>query len=165
MENLRARTRKEVESASVYSISKLAKDLLNIVDVFELALKSVPSSHITPSGDKEKLLSDADVASLENISHSLKDLFSGVELTYHELVSVLKRHGVEEFEVLNAPFDPNFHAALYEVPTPKEESSSQPPSAHTEDSTNRKQMVIDVHKKGYKLKDRVIRPAQVGISK
>ena len=43
MENLRERTRKEVENTSQFAIQKFAKDLLNVVDILNLALSSVPT--------------------------------------------------------------------------------------------------------------------------
>ena len=45
MENLRIRTRKEVENSATYSVTKFAKDVLNVVDVLELAVNGARRCH------------------------------------------------------------------------------------------------------------------------
>ncbi|TPX35724.1 hypothetical protein SmJEL517_g01974 [Synchytrium microbalum] len=132
-ENLRQRTRKEVESASVYSIQKFAKDILETVDVLGMALNAVPASERTEfSGVKP-----------------FKDLYSGISMTRIELLKTLKRHGVESFGAVGDVFDPNIHQALFQVPAPDKEAGT----------------VVSVQKEGFMIKDRVLRPAQVGVSK
>lgn len=147
MENLRMRTRRELENASNHSISRFAKDLLQVVDVLETALSSVcPSIQPKEQGKKDLPREDEQ----EDPSKALRDFYGGVEMTLHELRSVLKRHGIESFDSLHQAFDPHVHQALFHVPPAN-------PSA--------KDKVIAVQKKGYRIKDRILRHAHVGVAK
>jgi molecular chaperone GrpE len=65
------------------------------------------------------------------------------------LSKTLARHGVEEIVAENIKFDPNLHQALFQIPVKGVEAG----------------MVYSVEKKGYLLKGRVLRPAQVGVVK
>ncbi|TPX44121.1 hypothetical protein SeMB42_g02796 [Synchytrium endobioticum] len=107
-ENLRQRTRKEVDSASVYSIQKFAKDLLDTVDILGMALDAVPQSERTD---------------FQNVK-SFKDLYSGVSMTRIELLKALKRHGVEPFGAVGDKFDPSVHQALFQVPDSSQEAGT-----------------------------------------
>jgi len=72
----------------------------------------------------------------------------GVQMTYDQLVNALKNEGVEEIDCLNKKFDPNLEQAIMQEK--KEDTESG--------------IVIEVLQKGYKLKDRIIRPAMVKVS-
>ena len=69
----------------------------------------------------------------------------GIELTYTTAMNSLKNMGVEQIDALNQPFDPNFHNAVM----------------HIEDESLEDNVIVDVFQKGYKIGDRVIRPAMV----
>ncbi|ORX88900.1 GrpE-domain-containing protein [Basidiobolus meristosporus CBS 931.73] len=102
MENVRNRTRKEIEQASQFAITKFAKDLLNTVDILNMALKAVPEQ---ARGENDHL----------------KNLYTGVSMTEAELVKALNRHGVVQDNPAGQKFDPNVHQALYQVPMPDKE--------------------------------------------
>jgi molecular chaperone GrpE len=78
-----------------------------------------------------------------------KALVEGVELTERELLKVLEKHGVKKFDPQGTKFDPNLHQALFEVPDPDVPAGT----------------VSQVIQAGYMIGDRVLRPAQVGVSK
>lgn len=80
---------------------------------------------------------------------SLKALLEGVELTEREFLKVLEKHGVKKVEPLNERFDPNFHQAMFEVPNPQVPNGT----------------VVQVMQAGYKIGDRVLRPAMVGVGR
>lgn len=80
---------------------------------------------------------------------NVENLYKGVEMVYNQLIEVLQSNGLEEIEAVNNRFDPNFHHAVVQ-----EESED-----HDED------VVIEVFQKGYKVKDKVIRPSMVKVSK
>ncbi|KAI8612575.1 GrpE nucleotide exchange factor, partial [Chytriomyces sp. MP71] len=133
MENIRQRTKKEVENASDFAITKFAKDLLDTADVLEIALKNVPEAE--RSSDAHK---------------SLKDFYSGVSMTHGNLLKSLKRFGVEPYAAelgAGAKFDHNLHEAIFRAPVPNKEPGS----------------ILEVIKKGYMIKGRVLRNAQVGV--
>ena len=73
----------------------------------------------------------------------------GVELTLRELLNVLKKHGVEVISPEPGdPFDPQVHQAMFEAPVPGTKAGD----------------VIQVMADGFMLHDRLLRPAQVGVS-
>jgi len=80
---------------------------------------------------------------------ALKALIEGVELTARDLTTALGRHGVKRLDPKGEKFDPNFHQAMFEAP------DDSVPSG----------MVSQVMQSGWKISDRVLRPALVGVSK
>ena len=79
----------------------------------------------------------------------LKSLIDGVELTARDLNAALARHGVKKLEPEGEKFDPNFHQAIFEAP----------------DETLPSGTVTKVVQSGWRIGDRVLRPAMVGVSK
>lgn len=79
---------------------------------------------------------------------ALKALIEGVELTERDLLKTLERHGVKKLEPQGEKFDPNMHQAMFEAP----------------DAEIPKGMVSKVVQSGYKIGERVLRPALVGVS-
>ncbi len=78
-----------------------------------------------------------------------KSLIEGVELTLREFRKVIGRYGVQEIESLGKPFDPAYHHAISQVERNDVESNT----------------VVEEYRKGYLLKDRVIRPSLVAVSR
>ena len=76
-------------------------------------------------------------------------IMSGVKLVHEKLLKLLSDHHVEPIEALGQPFDPHLHEALMQEPC-----ATLPPDS-----------VIREIERGYKLYDRVLRPARVVISK
>lgn len=76
-------------------------------------------------------------------------LISGVELTLRELLSVMTKHGITPImpEAGDA-FDPQMHQAMFEAPLPGTKAGQ----------------IIQVMTEGFLLHDRLLRPAQVGVS-
>ena len=83
----------------------------------------------------------------DNIEES-SCLLDGINLVYRQLVDVLSKHGIKEIEALGKPFDMNLHHAVAQ-----EETEGEP------------NYVIDVFQKGYKINEKVLRPAMVKVSK
>jgi molecular chaperone GrpE len=131
MENLRKRTEREVLDARVYGIAGFARDVLAVADNMHRALEAIGPD-----------LRDA-------ADPKVKALIEGVELTERELMKILEKNGVQKFSPQGEKFDPNFHQAMYEMPT-----SDQPPG-----------QVAQVVQAGYMIGDRVLRPALVAVSK
>src|SRR6516165_378270 len=99
MENLRARTAREVADSRTYAVASFARDILTIADNMARALQTL----------RAELKENAGV----------KALLDGVELTERELLKVLDKHGVRKFEPQpGEKFDPNMHQAMYEVVDP-----------------------------------------------
>ena len=76
-------------------------------------------------------------------------LIEGVELTMRELVNVFGKHGIEPITPqVGDRFDPKMHEAMFEAPLPGTQAGS----------------IIQVSTEGFMLHDRLLRPAQVGVS-
>jgi molecular chaperone GrpE len=74
---------------------------------------------------------------------------AGIEATARELESVFQRHGVTRVESKGQPLDPHKHQAMIEIPT-----------ADAEPGT-----IVEEMQPGYTMKDRLLRPALVGVAK
>ena len=86
--------------------------------------------------------------SLKN-NKDLNKIIDGIEIVKKDLVSIFKKNGIEAIECINKKFDPNFHQAMLEL----------------EDNTKEGGTVVQEIQKGYMMKDRLLRPSLVGITK
>ena len=76
-------------------------------------------------------------------------LIEGIELTMRELLNVFKKHGIEVITPeVGDKFDPQQHEAMFEAPLPGTKAGE----------------IIQVSAEGFMLHDRLLRPAQVGVS-
>jgi len=86
--------------------------------------------------------------SLKN-NKDLDKIINGIDIVKNDLMSIFKKNGIEPIECINKKFDPNFHQAMLEV----------------ESSTQKTGIVVQEIQKGYMMKDRLLRPALVGVAK
>ena len=121
-DNYRKRAAREAAAATQRAKSGLVGELLPVVDNLERALGSAAEGE--------------------------EHLAAGVKLVHSELVSVLNRNGVEQFDPAGEKFDPAVHEALS---TREQEGSDSG-------------VVLEVVEKGYRLNGNVLRPARVVVS-
>ena len=121
-ENYRKRAAKEAALAGERAKSGLVRELLPVVDNLERALQS--------AGEGEQHLAE------------------GVKLVHSELIAVLERNGVEQFDPRGESFDPSVHEAL----STRSDEEAGPG------------VVLDVVEKGYRTNGAVLRPARVVVS-
>ncbi|CAB3392969.1 nucleotide exchange factor for DnaK activity [Kyrpidia spormannii] len=81
-------------------------------------------------------------------STDVQSLLQGVEMVVRQFREILEGEGVRTIETVGMPFDPNVHEAVAQVP-----DSGKPPGT-----------IIEEFRKGYRYKDRVLRPAMVKVS-
>ena len=86
--------------------------------------------------------------SLKN-NKDLNKIIDGIEIVKKDLVSIFKKNGIEAIECINKKFDPNFHQAMLEL----------------EDNTKEAGTVVQEMQKGYMMKNRLLRPSMVGVTK
>ncbi|MBL4618547.1 MAG: nucleotide exchange factor GrpE [Alphaproteobacteria bacterium] len=98
LENTRRRAAREKIEAGKYAITNFARDLLDVVDNFERALRSADDENATPSSD------------------AITGLMSGLRMTEEKLLTILKRYGVNRIFPAGEKFDPNLHQAVAQVP-------------------------------------------------
>jgi molecular chaperone GrpE len=119
LEFVKEKHKRELKEKDLYGVEKFAKDLLEILDNFERALKHMEA--------------------LEGC----KDALIGVEMIYKQLLKVFEKHGITPIEV--EKFDHALCEAVGTVPTDEVEENT----------------ILEVVQRGYKLHDRVLRPAKV----
>ena len=121
-ENYRKRAAREAAAAGERAKSGLVRELLPVVDNLERALGSAEESE--------------------------QHLAEGVRLVHSELIAVLERNGVQQFDPRGDRFDPGEHEAL----SMRSQDGAEPG------------VVLDVVEKGYRSNGTVLRPARVVVS-
>lgn len=121
-DNYRKRTIKEKAELIKNAGERIITEFLPIIDNFERALKTMETAE--------------DVAAVRE----------GVELIYNQIMTMMKKNGVEVIETHELPLDTEVHEAITTIPAPTPEL---------------KDKIIDCTTKGYKMNDKVIRHAKV----
>ncbi len=75
-------------------------------------------------------------------------MFKGIDMIFSQMVETFKNMGVEEVAGVGETFDPNIHNAVL----------------HIDDESLGENVVVEVMQKGYKYKDKVIRPSMVKVA-
>ena len=82
-------------------------------------------------------------------SVSLKKIFNHLDIIKKDMISIFKKNNIEQIESINKKLDPNFHQAMLEI----------------EDDTKQPGTIVQEVQTGYIMKDRLLRPALVAVSK
>jgi len=86
----------------------------------------------------------------EDVADNMKGFVEGVAMTESELLNTMERYGITKVEPeIGEKFDHKFHQAMFEVPTEEQAPGS----------------IMQVVAPGYVIKDRLLRPAMVGVAK
>lgn len=104
-----------------------------------MALHSVPEEFRSKEGCIHK--------DSKELAEQLTQLYTGVSLTESVLQKTLKRYDIEVDNPIDQEFDPKKHEAVFQTPIPGKQPGT----------------IFTVQKVGYILKNRVLRPAQVGV--
>ena len=124
LENFRKRTMRDVEQQIRFANFPFARDLLEVVDNLNRATSSAES--VDPNDP----------------------LLLGMKLVQQQLMQVFEKYHCKPIDALGQLFDPNYHQALAQAPSPEYEANR----------------VMVEASKGYLMHDRVIRPSQVIVS-
>ena len=119
-----------------------------IADAKAYAVTSFARDMLGSSDNLRRALDSLPADAMKAADAAAKALHEGVELTERELLKTLERHGVRRIDPQGEKFDPNLHQAMFEAP----------------DATIAKGLVSKVVQIGYKIGERVLRPALVGVS-
>ena len=122
--NYQKRMDRRLEEVKRFAVRDLLLDILPVIDNFERAL-----THAEEQPDFASLL-------------------EGVRLVHEQLLTALRKHGVERIEARGKPFDPEHHEAVAQLP------SEEHPEGH----------VAGEMQAGYRLHDQTLRPSQVAVS-
>ncbi|MCC6932977.1 MAG: nucleotide exchange factor GrpE [Deltaproteobacteria bacterium] len=124
LENYKKRAIRERSDLLKYAGENLARDILEVVDQLDIALK-------------------------HEATGSIEEFVRGFEMVRDNLLNILERHQVKSEASLGVPFDPQKHEAMASVP-----------SADYDEG-----MVMEVFRKPYFFKDKLLRPGQVVVAK
>jgi molecular chaperone GrpE len=126
--------REDTQKAKDFAVTAFGKDMLEVFDTLEKAIEAL-----------------ATIPKEEFETHkTLQSIFTGIKMSNTVLSKNLSRHGVEPMETKTGDeFDPNKHDAIFTAPATEQLKAGS---------------VSNVVKKGYMIKERVLRPAQVGVA-
>ena len=82
-------------------------------------------------------------------TEALKKTSEHLEVIYRDMISILKKNNIEEIKSIDQKLDPNFHQAMIEI----------------EDENKEPGIIVQEIQKGFVMKDRLLRPALVAVSK
>lgn len=99
MENLRRRTRLDVESAHKFALDKFVNELIPVLDSMEMGM---------------------DAAAKEDAS--AESIREGLDMTFKQFLDVMEKFNVERLNPVGEKFDPQLHEAMTMVPSPDHES-------------------------------------------
>jgi molecular chaperone GrpE len=149
-----ALTREEIEALR-RERDELREQVLRKRAEFENYRKRVERDRQQAGADAAAAILKGLVPTLDNLDRALESgtkedpLWEGLDLTRRELMGFLESQGVEVHDPVGQPFDPERHQAL-----------SHEPSAGFADGT-----IVEVFRKGYSYKGRLLRPALVKVAK
>lgn len=117
-------------------------------DAANYAIASFARDMLGVADNLGRALTSVDPAARET-DGPIKNLLVGVEMTARELVAAFDRVGIKPIDAVNKRFDPNFHQAMFEIDNPGVPAGT----------------VLQVMQNGYVIRDRLLRPAMVGVAK
>ncbi len=143
-DNFRKRMEREKSDSLQYANEKLIQELLPVYDHLEMALQHARSPQSEKDGSQpDEEVTESGVASQNNA------LLEGGEMVLRQFRMVLEKFGVVIVEGEGEPFDPHRQESMGVV-----ETGEQAPNT-----------VVSVHRKGFMLNSRLIRPALVTVTK
>ncbi len=82
-------------------------------------------------------------------SNGFEKIISHLDIIYKDMISILKKNNINQIEAIGKKLDPNLHQAMMEI----------------EDESKESGIVLEEIQKGFMMKDRLLRPSLVGVSK
>lgn len=118
-----------------------------VEDAHQYAMGKFATALLSVADNFERALSLITDELREN--EQFKNFIVGIELTEKELAKAFESYNIQKHTPLNEKFDHNLHQALFDIPNDEVEPGT----------------ILEVVQSGYSLKDRLLRPAMVGVSK
>ena len=135
-DNTVKRYKSEIEKTKSFAISKFAKDLLDVRDSLGLADKHLNMTEVRELSD------------IDEIKKKFENVAEGMTMTSKIMDHTFQRYGIEEFNPMGDKFDTSVHEAVFMIPKHEKYQKNQ---------------VGEVMQTGWKIGDRVLRPAKVGV--
>lgn len=140
--NLQDITKRDIQTARDFAISKFATDLIESVDNFDRALATITTTTTTTNLSNGENGENGENGSSSN--KELQNLYDGLKMTEKILMQTLKKHGLERFDPSQEPgtkFDPRLHEATFQTKVEGKTDGD----------------IIMVQQKGFMLNGRVLR--------
>ena len=118
-------------------------------DLSNYVISNFAKETLTILDNLQRALDSIKPDELKNNDKNIEKFIEGIELTVKQIITVFEKFKIEKVESLNTIFDPNIHQAMFEIETQDKEPGT----------------VVEVVQEGYKIGDRLLRPALVGVSK
>ena len=136
-DNTVKRYKKEIDATKEFAISKFAKDVLDVKDNLERSNEFLMKVNVQEEKDIETLRSHFD------------HIKQGMMMTSTSMDATLRRYGVLPYNPKGQKFDPNTQEAVFTIPDHPQENNT----------------VAEVMQTGWKIGERILRAAKVGIVK
>lgn len=120
-----------------------------ITDARKFSLAGFASDMLSVSDNLKRALDAVPPEARDTGDEALDALLAGVEMTGREMERMLEKNGVTRIAALGERFDPHCHQAMFEVP----------------DESVASQTVVEVVQEGYRIGERILRAAMVGVAK
>lgn len=104
-----------MQQAKDFALQRFAKDLIESIDTFDMALVAVPADKVAKAAD-----------GADDANKDLRELHGGLKMTETVLMNTLKKHGLERFDpsANGEKFNPNLHEAMFQTPQPDKEDGT-----------------------------------------
>ncbi len=103
-QSVRKRYKKELADAQKYAAEKLAKDMIELADVFQMAKASLPEE--------------------TKQNEAVQQVMDGLDGMEQLLLKAFNKHGIKQVKAMNKPFNPEFHEALNRIPDTSRDSGT-----------------------------------------
>ena len=117
-------------------------------DASKYAISGFAGDMVTVADNLSRALDSID-AETRAADEAVDNLMAGVEMTLRSLLGAFEKTGIKRIEAMDCLFDHNLHEAMFEMEDPGKPAGT----------------VMQVIQEGYTLRDRLLRPAKVGVSK
>jgi molecular chaperone GrpE len=147
-DNYRKRIQKETEDYKEYAQASLLLDLVPVLENFSLAISHIESNELVVP-EKEDKRNEPPAASELPSNHLKSNWLQGIKIIYNQIKDILAKYGFQEYSCIGQEFDPKKCEAINFIETDEKPAN----------------IVSEEVGKGYMLKNRVIRPAIVIVTK
>ena len=155
IENQRRRFEKEKDEAFDYGGFSLARETLNLIDNLERSKLALENDEKLKNSDALNLLDNLErskqsINNDQNLDESSKKkIMDHIEIILNDTLTIFKKNNIVPIVSINEKLDPNKHQAMMEI----------------EDDSKESGIIVQEIQKGFMLKDRLLRPSLVGVSK
>ena len=118
-------------------------------DLSNYVISNFAKEILTVLDNLQRALASVNSNEVKEKSDGLSQLFEGIELTEKQIISTFEKFKIEQIKSLGEQFDPNVHQAMFEVEKDGQEAG----------------IIAEVVQEGYKIGNRLLRPALVGVIK